>query len=108
MNAARLALEKWRNRNAQRLILQRQTTLFSERVLQERMLRKWQSRISARKTSFIQAAGTRKYFLMKRGWDKWRMRHQQKQQELFLEARKKEEMRVVFKCMYLSPNFGLD
>lgn len=36
------------------------------------------------------------------------MRHQQKQQELFLEARKKEEMRVVFKCMYLSPNFGLD
>lgn len=108
MNAARLALQKWRNRNAQRLILQQQTTLFFERVLQERMLRKWQSRISERKTSLTKAAGTRQYFLMKRGWDKWQMRHQQKQQELFLEERKKEEMRVVFKCQYLSSQLGRD
>jgi hypothetical protein len=64
------------------------------------MLRKWQSQMAERKTSMIQAAGTNKYFLMKRGWDKWRMRHQQKQQELFLEERKKEESRVVFKCQY--------
>jgi hypothetical protein len=98
VNAARVALSKWRNRNTQRLILHQQTTLFSERVLQERMLRKWQSRASERKTALIQAAGTRKYFLMKRGWDKWRMRHQHRQQELFLEVRKKEEIRSVFKC----------
>lgn len=99
-----MALQKWRSRNTQRLILQEQTTLFSERVLQERMLRKWQRRISERRTSLIQAAGTRKYFLMKRGWDKWRTRHQQKQQELFLEERKKEESRVVFKSQYLWVN----
>ena len=35
---------------------------------------------------------------VKRGWDKWRARHQQKQQELFLEERKKEECRTAFKC----------
>lgn len=98
VNAARTALQKWRNRNTQRQLLQQQTTLFSERVLQERMLRAWRDRIAERKTSLVQAAGTRKFFLIKRGWDKWRARHQQKQQELFLEERKKEQCRTVFKC----------
>lgn len=98
VNAARTALQKWRNRNTQRQLLLQQTALFSERVLQERMLRVWRERISERKTSLVQAAGTRKFFLIKRGWDKWRARHQQKQQELFLEERKKEECRTVFKC----------
>ncbi|KAJ9116344.1 hypothetical protein QFC22_004784 [Naganishia vaughanmartiniae] len=96
VNAARAALATWRNRNARCQLLQQQTTVFADRVLHERMLRMWKDKVAQHKTSWVQAAGTRKFFLIKASWDKWHAKHQQKQQELFLLERKREECRKVF------------
>ncbi|KAJ9099155.1 hypothetical protein QFC21_004034 [Naganishia friedmannii] len=96
VNAARAALATWRNRNSQCQLLQQQTTLFADRVLQERTLRMWKDKMARNKTLWVQAAGTRKFFLIKASWDKWHAKHQQKQQELFLVERKREECRKVF------------